>query len=607
MSILVKQSTAYTFRIGPFLDETNGFTQETALTIAKADIRFSKDGGDFIPLNAAESGLTHDEAGWYILAIDTTDTNTLGSLIIAIHVSGALPVWVEYEVVPADVFDTLIDGTDALPAQVEGMDANVLTATAINAAAITSTKFASGAIDAAAIAANAIGASELASDAVDEIVDQVWDELQADHVTAATFGILATEIADILIDTDTTIPGTITTLQADTDDIQTRLPAALVGGAMDSDVSVIQANVITATAINADAITAAKVAADVHAETADAVWDEDLSGHIGITNAGAVMSANSVRTNQAAAGAATSITLDASASTTVDIFKGMMVIIFNGTGVGQARLITAYSSGRVATVDPAWATNPDATSDFLILPRGAVDVGLWRTEVPNNLTIGGVDANVTRWQGGTPSGLSGGAVASRMGSTLTDAITASSLSDSAIDKIVDQVWDEAQADHVAASSFGLLATEIADILIDTGTTLDGRIPAALVGGRMDSDVAIVQTDAIDAASINADTDEYQAKVWLIDDDSGSNDRYVVAWFQNGAFLAAPAATNIQVIKASDGTDLVADTAMTAFATDFYRYDEGTNRVVDGAAYIAKVTATLGGSSRTWVQPVGRDG
>ena len=39
------------------------------------------------------------------------------------------------------------------------------------------------------------------------------------------------------------------------------------------------ANVITATAISADAITAAKVAADVSAEIADAVFDEDMTGH----------------------------------------------------------------------------------------------------------------------------------------------------------------------------------------------------------------------------------------------------------------------------------------------------------------------------------------
>ncbi len=50
---------------------------------------------------------------------------------------------------------------------------------------ITATKFATGAIDAAA----------LSSDAVNEIVDQNWDELQADHVIADSMGALATELA----------------------------------------------------------------------------------------------------------------------------------------------------------------------------------------------------------------------------------------------------------------------------------------------------------------------------------------------------------------------------------------------------------------------------
>ncbi len=49
-------------------------------------------------------------------------------------------------------------------------------------------------------------------------------------------------------------------IQADTDDIQTRLPAALVSGRMDSSTGAMAANVLTATAIAADAITAAKIA-----------------------------------------------------------------------------------------------------------------------------------------------------------------------------------------------------------------------------------------------------------------------------------------------------------------------------------------------------------
>ena len=55
-------------------------------------------------------------------------------------------------------------------------------------------------------------------------------------------------------------------------------------------------------------------------------------------------------------------------------------------------------------------------------------------------------------------------------------------------QVTDEVWDELQSAHTAGGSFGEIATEIADILTDTGTTLDGRIPAALVSGRMDSSV-----------------------------------------------------------------------------------------------------------------------
>lgn len=62
------------------------------------------------------------------------------------------------------------------------------------------------------------------------------------------------------------VGGTVQTagdIMADTNDIQTRLPAALVGGRMDSSTGAMAAAVLTAAAIAADAITDAKVAADV--------------------------------------------------------------------------------------------------------------------------------------------------------------------------------------------------------------------------------------------------------------------------------------------------------------------------------------------------------
>jgi len=106
----------------------------------------------------------------------------------------------------------------------------------------------------------------------------------------------------------------------------------------------------------------------------------------------------------------------------------------------------------------------------------------------------------------------------------------------------------------------------------------------------------------------ADTElfTYQAKVWLFDDDSGVTDRYTVAWFKNGEpVLSGITLPKIQIIKGSDGTDLIAETAMTAIDV-FFKYDEASNRVVAGQAYMAKVKATIDSSERTWLQPVGRD-
>jgi hypothetical protein len=71
------------------------------------------------------------------------------------------------------------------------------------------------------------------------------------------------------------------TILADTNDIQTRLPAALVGGRMDASVGAMAANVLTASALASDAV----------AEVADGVWDEAIAGHLGVGSTGATLNA----------------------------------------------------------------------------------------------------------------------------------------------------------------------------------------------------------------------------------------------------------------------------------------------------------------------------
>lgn len=213
MSLWLKQSTAVTIKFGPFVDATDGVTAETGLTISQADIRLSKNGGNIAQSNNA-AGATHDELGYYDVPLDTTDTNTLGTLRVAVSESGALPVWQDFLVVAANVYDSIIGGGDLLQ-----VDSTQLLGTAYATPTVAGVQ-----------------------------------EVDLTHVAGSTTDVstIPASVAAILVDTGTTLDG--------------RLPAALVSGRMDSSVGAMAANVLTATAINADAITAAKLAADVAQE-----------------------------------------------------------------------------------------------------------------------------------------------------------------------------------------------------------------------------------------------------------------------------------------------------------------------------------------------------
>ena len=127
---------------------------------------------------------------------------------------------------------------------------------------------------------------------VGQVTDAVWDATTTGNVGAGTMGGLLNAAGSAGDPWVTALPGgytagqagnilgnrldaavttrasqaSITTLQSDTDDIQTRLPAALVGGKMEANVGTVTAGAINAAALGADAITAAKLAPDVTTE-----------------------------------------------------------------------------------------------------------------------------------------------------------------------------------------------------------------------------------------------------------------------------------------------------------------------------------------------------
>ena len=90
-----------------------------------------------------------------------------------------------------------------------------------------------------------------------------------------------------------------------------------------------------------------------------------VSSKVTLTASASVFHAG--RSNTAAAGAANTITLDAGASATDDIYNGSIITITSGTGSGQSRTISDYvGATKVATVSTNWTTQPNNTSVFSI-------------------------------------------------------------------------------------------------------------------------------------------------------------------------------------------------------------------------------------------------
>jgi len=202
----LKQNTAsQEILLGPFLDDTDGKTAETGLTIANTDIQLFKDGST-AEVNKNSGGATHISNGRYYAVLDATDTNTLGKLEVNVFVSGALPVRREFIVLPANAYDSLVSGTDYLQAdamQIEGADAT----DQINAACDVAINDASLATSAALATAQADLDTLTGTDGVTlatsqpnyapntttpptaaAVADAVWDEARTAHTTAGSFG-----------------------------------------------------------------------------------------------------------------------------------------------------------------------------------------------------------------------------------------------------------------------------------------------------------------------------------------------------------------------------------------------------------------------------------
>lgn len=299
-------------------------------------------------------------------------------------------------------------------------------------------------------------------------------------IPAGYQGIQATSFVADAIDSGALAASAVTEIQSG---LATATALNTVDDFLDTEIAAIKAktdNLPASPAAVSDIPTAAVVA--------DAVWDEAQSGHTTSGTFGQV--AQAVRTGTAQAGAAGTVTLDASASATDDFYNGQIIFITAGTGAGQSRRITDYvGSTKVATIQPNWVTNPGATSVFVITPTAY------------SLLV--ADAVTAIW-GALTSALT---TASTIGKLLVDNVNAtisSRASQTSVDTVDDFLDTEIAAIKAKTDNLPTDPADASDIAAAFAVT-NGKID--VVDDFLDTEIA-----AIKAKTDNLPTDPADASV-----------------------------------------------------------------------------------------------
>lgn len=205
----LKQSTAVTVVLGPFVDATDAVTPETTLSLSTADHAelFKHNSGTVVDISGVSITAITGADGMYSIPLTTSHTDTLGNLSIYIaDTSLCRPHREDFMVVPANVFDSLF-GSDYL--QVDLAQLN----NAVNASAIINSNSDGVKADVTRISTSSTAADNLEAGALSAITGEAQSgstttsiitnltEATNDHfnsrVIVFTSGVLANQAANI--------------------------------------------------------------------------------------------------------------------------------------------------------------------------------------------------------------------------------------------------------------------------------------------------------------------------------------------------------------------------------------------------------------------------
>lgn len=613
----LKQSTAsQEVLLGPFLDDTDGKTAETGLTIANTDIKIWKSGGT-TEASKNSGGGTHIASGRYYAVLDATDTDTLGPLEINVHVSGALPVKLRCIVLTANAYDSLVSGSDKLQVDTTELSGAAQTARDIGASVLLSSGTGTGQISLSSgnvtVAGYASGQTPLQPTVAGRTLDVTatgeagidWANIggAATSVNLSGTTISTTQavasvsgaVGSVTGNVGGTINGFTTSAKAE---IQTEAEDALIAHNLDHLVKIaVDTDFATTVHLNSvighladngttptydrttDSLEAMEAAVASRAPSSTALstaqWTNTRAGYLDSLNGHVAQTGDSYARIGANGAGLSAVPWNASWDAEVQSEAEDALIANNLDHLVKIAVDTDFATtvhlnsviGHLA--DNGTSATFDRTTDSLEAIRDKetdieTDTADIQARLPATLVSGRMDSSVGAMAANVITAAATAAdyvteVQSGL-STLTAAGVRSAVGlasanlDTQLDAIptagenADAVWDEALSGHLSAGSAGnalnaagsagdpwstslpgaygagsagkiigdnLNATvgsratqasvDAVDNFIDTEIAdIQSRLPASLVGGRMDASVGVIANDAITAAATAAD-------------------------------------------------------------------------------------------------------
>ena len=283
----------------------------------------------------------------------------------------------------------------------------------------------------------------LSATSVASIVDGVWDEALtgATHNVATSAGKRLRQLASNIIYSGEVVSSTENVIRLDTG-------AANTNGAYDPALIVI----ISGTGIG-QSRNILEYEGSTRKATIDRDWKNTPSAgdeYMILANAGR----EHVNEGLARGGTTNTITLNTNASSYNNTYIGQVIFIRSGLGEDQACRVIAYDgTSKIVTVAKDWHVVPDATSAYVMLPTGILDIEMFIQKIweYSSRTLTGFGTLVSDiWSNSTRTLTSFGTLVSDIWANSTRSLTT-------FGTLVSDVWGNSTR---TLTSFGTLASDV---------------------------------------------------------------------------------------------------------------------------------------------------